>query len=527
MGFKLAEAFVELRVNDGAFRRAMRGVRTSIARTVRSMASLASAAVRVGSAFAAIGGAFSVFAVRAASDAEEIRNKFQAVFKDQTDAATRFSRQLALALGRSQTDIQRFMAQFQDTFVPMGLARDESRRLSEQLTALAFDLSSFNNMPASEAVDRLTSGLIGNHEALQRFGVVIKENVLSSQLMAMGLARNNQEATELQKVQARLAIILGATRDAEGDVLRTSGSLANMTRRLSAMFRDMQEALGRALMPIAKEFVGLLMDMLRAFRELSRFGEGVFKPALDALKGIVKQMREAVEFLTDFFRGAIAQPGLFFETLKAGLDLLKAAFLDVIRDLGSELALQITSAIRLGLAQIEDVFRSLNPVLAANAVQRAALTNRVERLKRDAQQFQATRQALAVLQVFAAATAAIGRRFGGAPQEAPDQAPDVGLRNSGALGPLGTLGSIIASRAGVALAGPAVSQIAGALFGGQQQTQARAQFTGLQELSRQIQTAALNKEEQFQRRVEQRDKQKIDLLKKIEDKIGNVVGVFS
>lgn len=146
------------------------------------VASVAAAAAAV--AFAA----FSWKAVGLASDAEEIDGKFNAVFKDNANDAKQWAETFGDSVGRATTDVKSYMSTFQDTFVPMGFAREEGAGLSKQLTELAVDISSFNNESEPETIAALQSALVGNHETMRKYGVVITQTTLGQELMNMGIA---------------------------------------------------------------------------------------------------------------------------------------------------------------------------------------------------------------------------------------------------------------------------------------------------------------------------------------------------
>jgi len=198
--------------------------------------------------------------VHAAANAEEVTSKFNAVFKDQTVAARKWSDDFAKSLNRSRFSVERYMSSFQDTFVPMGFARTEATELSKQLTRLTLDLSSFNNVDAGEAAQLLTSALVGNHEAVRRFGVIITEATLEQELFRMGIKGGTRAASELQKVQARLNLVMQMTTDAQGDAARTANSTANQIKALRDQFFDMSVEVGNSLIPVAKQLLPVLMD---------------------------------------------------------------------------------------------------------------------------------------------------------------------------------------------------------------------------------------------------------------------------
>ena len=65
-------------------------------------------------------------------------------------------------------------------------------------------VTSVEGITEFESADRIVSGMVGNHEALRRFGVIITETSLSAKLMEMGIKGGSRAATEQQKVLAEL-----------------------------------------------------------------------------------------------------------------------------------------------------------------------------------------------------------------------------------------------------------------------------------------------------------------------------------
>ncbi|MHC1576471.1 MAG: hypothetical protein ACXQTE_03870 [Methanosarcinaceae archaeon] len=228
-------------------------MQNSTGKMSKSFASVAKAGIAASAALAAAMGAISWKMITLAGDAEEVQNKFDAVFKETAVDAEQFAEQFGSSVGRATTDVKKYMSTFQDTFVPMGFARDSAEELSEQLTELAVDLASFNNEAETETVASLQSALVGNHETMRKYGVVITQAVLDQELLNMGFEGGAKNATELQKVQARLNVIMSGTSDAQGDAARTAGSFANQSRTLKSSLKGvMEEAGGEALPDLAK-----------------------------------------------------------------------------------------------------------------------------------------------------------------------------------------------------------------------------------------------------------------------------------
>lgn len=243
---RMGKAFVEAFLDDSKL---MRG----LGQVERRLQSFGNKVGTIGASIGAIGvaaGAMFIPAVNAASDMEETMGKFRAVFGELADGAKKWGDNFAGEVGRSKRQIADFMASAQDTFVPLGFDRGNAAALSKTLTALAVDLASFNNMDDDDAANRLIGALIGNHENVRRFGVIITETSLNAQLMKMGIAGGTKAASEQEKVMARLTMILEGTKDAQGDALRTAGSFANVMKKLWAVVDDSAVAFGENLLPV-------------------------------------------------------------------------------------------------------------------------------------------------------------------------------------------------------------------------------------------------------------------------------------
>ncbi len=270
----MAEQRLTFRFDGDAsgFQNAIKKTEGSLTRIQGKLAGLGSSLRNVGSmmtlGITAPLGLLGKSFIDAASDAEETAAKFTAVFKNLSADAEDFVQATAGELGRSTNDLRKYMATFQDTFVPLGFAREEGLEMSKALTGLTMDLASFNNMAEPEVLAALQSAIVGNHETMRQFGVIINQAMLDQELLNMGIEGGAKAATEAQKAQARLNIIIAGTADAQGDALRTSGSFANQVRRLGGQFTEFSEELGNILIPVIKNVIKFFGDVIQKFRDL-------------------------------------------------------------------------------------------------------------------------------------------------------------------------------------------------------------------------------------------------------------------
>lgn len=218
-------------------------------------------------------------AIDLAGDVAEMQSKSAVVFGQFRDQVVADLTEFGSAVGRSSFELEEMASSIQDTFVPMGFARGEAAQLSVDLTKLAVDVASFNNASDTDTMAAFQSALVGNHETVRRFGVVITEATLKQELLRMGIKRTGDEVTNAEKVQARLNLILAGTTDAQGDAARTADSYANQTKALSAEVSQLALDIGRELLPMATDLVELFRDgvgvtrsFLQAIGVLSEFG---------------------------------------------------------------------------------------------------------------------------------------------------------------------------------------------------------------------------------------------------------------
>ncbi len=210
----------------------------------------------------AVLGIFVKNSIKAAGDAREAWSKFDAVFKDQAEATKRWALDFAGAVGRSTTEVGKWLSTLQDTFVPMGLARDEAAGLSKDLVKLAVDLGSFNDIADDQVILDFQSALVGNTETVRKYGIVINEANTKQEAYTAGIAKQGAKLTEQDKILARYNLILAGTADAQGDALRTSDSYNNQVKNLNSQIAALSETLGEQFLPAAGDAVVVIGDLV-------------------------------------------------------------------------------------------------------------------------------------------------------------------------------------------------------------------------------------------------------------------------
>ena len=264
---------------------------------------------------AAVGiiGRFIAQNVRLASSVEEMQAKSSVVFGQFVGDVRKDLEAFGNAVGRSTFELEGMASSVQDTFVPLGFARGEAAQLSTQLTKLAVEVASFNNASDTQTMQAFQSALVGNHEAVRRFGIVITEAELQAELFRMGIRQNAADVDAQTKVQARLNLILAGTTDAHGDAARTADSFANQSKALGAALEELTVTVLTPLLPKLADIMGgftkaanaitNFLGQFDAFRSVDLTSVTAIKEEIALLEGKIQELQETSANAVEDFSG--------------------------------------------------------------------------------------------------------------------------------------------------------------------------------------------------------------------------------
>jgi hypothetical protein len=200
-------------------------------------------------------------AITAASNLQESMSKVNVIFGKGAGEVEKFAASAARNLGQSKQSVLDAAGAFGTFGKAAGLGGEELAVFSNDFTALATDLASFNNTSPEEAVQAIGAALRGEAEPLRRFGVLLNDATLKQEALNLGIYDGKGALTAQQKILAAQSAIYKQTTDAQGDFLRTSDGLANSQRTLSAEFANIQAQLGQKLLPTMENFTRSLLSI--------------------------------------------------------------------------------------------------------------------------------------------------------------------------------------------------------------------------------------------------------------------------
>jgi len=258
-------AAIALFLDDKSFVQQLAGTRQTMNRFGRGLGRMAIGATAGIAGFGGLSFAIGNF-IEKAADAERIMIKLNQVFGDGVDQVNDYSKALAQATGQGVLNISQMQSTFGGFFRGMEFGVEETQRLSRTLTSLALDFAATQpGVNDIEAQRRFISGLEGEKEALDRYGINLSQTSLQQELYAQGVDKLVRNATEHEKVLARISLIQKAMekQGALGSAAKNSNKLANAINGIRGAFEDLSAAIGTALVKNLSDIFGRVRDLVR------------------------------------------------------------------------------------------------------------------------------------------------------------------------------------------------------------------------------------------------------------------------
>lgn len=200
--------------------------------------------------------------IQLAMDAGETESKFNTVFKGMEQQVGSFVDTMNADYGIPTKELQDAASTFGVFGKSAGIAKDELAPFSTDLTQAGLDLASFYNADPGEVFENLRSGLAGEAEPMRKFGIFMSDASLNAFMLKEGMSGVFSELSEGEKVAVRQQFIMSSLGDAQGDLDRTSGGLANQWRGLKGRGQELLTVIGQGLLPVATQFVSFLNNRM-------------------------------------------------------------------------------------------------------------------------------------------------------------------------------------------------------------------------------------------------------------------------
>ena len=206
----------------------------------------------------------------------EAMNLFMVSMGEYAEDAKKTAEDVSAVMGIDPADWMKNQGVFMTLATGFGVAGDRASLMSEQLTQLGYDLSSFFNISVEEAMQKLKSGLSGELEPLRNLGFDLSKAALEAIALSKGIDKSYDSMTQAEKSQLRYYAIMTQVTAAHGDMARTLTDPANQIRVLKAQITQAARALGDLFLPILRTVLPWLIALAKMVRYLADTLAGLF-----------------------------------------------------------------------------------------------------------------------------------------------------------------------------------------------------------------------------------------------------------
>lgn len=197
-------------------------------------------------------------------------NLFAVTFGDNYQETLDWALEFAERLGVSNNEIVKMTGLFKQLSSAIGIADETGDDLSETLTKLTYDFSSFYNIADIETVaQKLQSGIFsGQVRTLRTLGIDVSQesidNLLKTNESLAQLGTSARQLTQMQKVLARVILTMQSGANAFGDMSRSIETLQNRIRVFQGSLDNLKLALGDLIAEPAREFMAYINGFIQA-----------------------------------------------------------------------------------------------------------------------------------------------------------------------------------------------------------------------------------------------------------------------
>ena len=207
--------------------------------------------------------------IKESNDYVENLNLFTVAMGEYANSAQEYAETVSEAMGIDPSAWMRNQGVFMTLGTGFGIATDRASVMSQQLTQLGYDLSSFFNLKVEDAMLKLQSGLAGELEPLRRLGYDLSKAKLEAVALSLGIDKAYDSMTQAEKAQLRYYAIMTQVTAAQGDMSRTLDAPANQLRILQAQLTQAARAAGNIFIPALTAILPYAIATMKVIRELA------------------------------------------------------------------------------------------------------------------------------------------------------------------------------------------------------------------------------------------------------------------
>ena len=144
----------------------------------------------------------------------------------------------------------------------MGFANEEISNMSGRAMELAADLGALADVPVDQAMGDFKSALMGNYEALDKYGINISAATLENSEYVQSLGKSWNQLSDNEKMMAVYNEVMKQSANAQGLAKQESESFGSQMRLLKESIGETVGQLGDALLPILEPIVSKMQEVV-------------------------------------------------------------------------------------------------------------------------------------------------------------------------------------------------------------------------------------------------------------------------
>lgn len=214
-------------------------------------------------------GHFIAQAVTESNKYQEDLNLFTVALGQYAAEAQNYAEKVSDVMGIDPAQWLRNQGVFNTLLTGFGDTAERAQLMSQNLTQLGYDISSFFNISIEDAMQKLQSGISGELEPLRRLGYDLSQARLEQTALNLGIKESVANMTQAEKAELRYYAIMTQVTTAQGDIARTLEAPANQLRILQAQLTQAARAIGNIFIPALNAILPYAIAVVQVIREIA------------------------------------------------------------------------------------------------------------------------------------------------------------------------------------------------------------------------------------------------------------------
>lgn len=214
-------------------------------------------------------GHFIAQAVTESNKYQEDLNLFTVALGQYATEAQNYAEKVSDVMGIDPAQWLRNQGVFNTLLTGFGDTAERAQLMSQNLTQLGYDISSFFNISIEDAMQKLQSGISGELEPLRRLGYDLSQARLEQTALNLGIKESVANMTQAEKAELRYYAIMTQVTTAQGDMARTLEAPANQLRILQAQLTQAARAIGNIFIPALNAILPYAIAVVQVIREIA------------------------------------------------------------------------------------------------------------------------------------------------------------------------------------------------------------------------------------------------------------------